>query len=127
MKRAALLILMLFAGALMAQSRYVGTMTYGSYTLDKIEATMTVRDGKASISLYRVKFARMMPVRIDMDLKGVPAHSGTLGAKRVVPTSKGKPKEDYDIRDLSGTYSQGTLRISGTMNGKRFTYSGKAK
>ena len=97
-------LLMVLAMAAQAQ-RYVGTMTIGNYTQQKVTVDLSARTGgKAAIVMYGVKFSKMMPVKLDVAIEPVAkGENGTLRADEVVPTAKQKPYEKFTVRQLRGT------------------------
>lgn len=128
MKKASLLVLgiALLLAAAPAGAQYVGTMAIGSYADHNVEATLRVSGQQATLTLHRVKFARMMPVRVDMQLSGLRVQGDSVLAARVVPMSKGKPYEKYLVTVLRGRCSAGHLTLRATMGGKPWSYDGRA-
>lgn len=112
-------------GGRLAAQEYVGTMTYGDYRLENVRATLDVRDGQATLTLYRIKFSRMMPVRVDATLAGISVVGDSLTARRIVPTADGKPYPKYAVTGLRGSYTPQRASGSATMNGRPFSYSGR--
>ena len=109
MKKASLLALgiALLLAAAPVSAQYVGKMSLGSYADRNVEATLRVSGQQATLTLHRVKFARMMPVRIDMQLQGLQVQGDSVMAARVVPSAKGKPYEKYLVEGLRGRFAAG--------------------
>lgn len=105
---------------------YVGTMTVDGYRREnvKVKLKKTEKEGLV-LTMYRVKFARLMPVKIDFDIPQMKLENGRLTADGVVPVSKGKRYEKYTIHNLSGAVSDDKLIFYCKMGDKPFSFSGK--
>ena len=97
MKRDPLLVLFLLclsAKSLQAQT-FVGTMTVGNYI--KNDVTVQVQPSSSqdlvSITLFGVKFAKLMPVKLDVKIDSVLKKDNLLTGDNIVPTNKGKQYE----------------------------------
>ena len=117
------------AAALAAGAQtYVGTMTIGDYTQRGVEVTLTQKQGgSASALMHRVKFARMMPVRLDVELKPLRLADGRLAADSLVPTAGNKSYEKFTVRRLAGTSDASALRFKCRMGKKELAFDGKKK
>lgn len=105
---------------------YVGTMTVDGYRRENVRVTLkkTEKEGIV-LTMYRVKFARLMPVKIDFDIPRMKLEGGRLTADGVVPVSDGKRYEKYTIRNLDGTADSKQLSFTGKMGDKPFSFTGK--
>ena len=123
--RLILLLLMAFGIGVSAQT-YVGTMTVDGYSREKVKVTLkkTDKDGVV-LTMYKVKFARLMPVKIDFDIPQMQLENGRLTADGVVPVSKGKRYEKYTIYRLSGTADGKQISFTCKMGNKPFSFKGQ--
>lgn len=119
-----LLLAMLAFGLAAPAQTYVGSMTTDSYTRRDVTARLQRQGDRATILIFNTKFARMMPVKVDVEIPEVVVDSTALRCRQVVPTSNGKPYPKYTVRNLRGTADGRSLRFSCTMGGKQVTYSG---
>lgn len=126
MKQILLLICLLTLGFSPSAQTYVGTMMVDGYTRKDIKVTLkkTEKEGIV-LTMYRVKFARLMPVKIDFDIPQMRLEKDKLTAEGVVPVSKGKRYEKYTIRRLCGTADSKQISFSCTMGDKPFSFKGK--
>jgi len=122
-------ILILLAFGLVASSQtYIGTLTVGNYTQENVEVKLTkAPNGSVTATLYHVKFARMMPVRLDVSIPSL-TYSGTqLQGDIIIPTAKGKKYEKYLVRKLAGTVDVQRIAFGCHMGKKMLTYEGTRK
>ncbi len=107
---------------------YVGTMTVDGYKRENVKVTLkkTEKEGIV-LTMYRVKFARLMPVKIDFDIPRLKLEGGRLTADGVVPVSDGKRYEKYTIRNLDGTADSKQISFSCKMGDKPFSFTGQRK
>ena len=126
MKKTLLLLLLLSFGLVVAAQTYVGTMNVDGYKREEVKVTLRKTDaGDYVLTMYRVKFARLMPVKIDFDIPQMKLDNGRLTADGVVPVSDGKRYEKYTIHHLSGAVSDQKLIFQCRMGDKPFSFSGK--
>lgn len=121
-----LILLCFLAFCLCATAQtYIGTMTVDGYKRENVKVMLkkTDKDGVV-LSMYDVKFARMMPVKIDFDIPQMKMSGSRLTADGVVPVSKGKRYEKYAIHRLDGTADSKELSFSCTMGDKPFSFKG---
>lgn len=105
---------------------YVGTMTVDGYTRKEVKVTLKKSEKEGIVlTMYRVKFARMMPVKIDFDIPQMKLEGSRLTADGVVPVSKGKRYEKYTIHRLDGKADSKEISFSCTMGDKPFSFKGK--
>lgn len=126
MKKTLLLLLLLSFGLVVAAQTYVGTMNVDGYKREEVKVTLRKTDaGDYVLTMYRVKFARLMPVKIDFDIPQMKLDNGRLTADDVVPVSKGKRYEKYTIHNLTGAASSNALVFTCKMGDKPFSFTGK--
>lgn len=105
---------------------YVGTMTVDGYTRENVKVTLKKSEKEGIVlTMYKVKFARMMPVKIDFDIPQMKLEGSRLTADGVVPVSKGKRYEKYTIRRLNGTADDKAIAFTCMMGDKPFAFKGK--
>ena len=119
-----LLLAMLAFGLAAPAQTYVGSMTTDGYTRRDVTARLQRQGDRATILIFNTKFARMMPVKVDVEIPEVVVDSTALRCRQVVPTSNGKPYPKYTVRNLRGTADGRSLRFSCTMGDKQVTYTG---
>ena len=125
MKNILFFILMAISLATSAQT-YVGTMTVDGYTRENVKVTLKKSEKEGIVlTMYKVKFARMMPVKIDFDIPQMKLEGSRLTADGAVPVSKGKRYEKYTIRRLNGTADDKAIAFTCMMGDKPFTFKGK--
>ena len=118
-------ILMAISLATSAQT-YVGTMTVDGYTRENVKVTLKRSEKEGIVlTMYKVKFARMMPVKIDFDIPQMKLEGSRLTADGAVPVSKGKRYEKYTIRRLNGTADDKAIAFTCMMGDKPFAFKGK--
>ncbi len=126
--------------------RYVGTMTIGNYERSNVEAVVKTNGTVADVLLYDVKFARMMPVRIDVvipmlamlkpqrpDGNAEPQDAAIrrtyhihaiITGDNITPLSKDKPYPKYQIRQFHGRQDAGRFAFTATIGSKPVSYKG---
>ncbi len=125
MKNILFFILMAISLATSAQT-YVGTMTVDGYTRENVMVTLKKLEKEGIVlTMYKVKFARMMPVKIDFDIPQMKLEGSRLTADGAVPVSKGKRYEKYTIRRLNGTADDKAIAFTCMMGDKPFAFKGK--
>ena len=107
---------------------YMGTMRMGSgYTLENVHVSM---GEKGCITLYHVKFARLMPVRVDVVIPDVKKRKDgertILSGDNIIPTLKGKPYPNRTITKLHGQADVQYITFRCLLGDKEMQYSGKA-
>ena len=127
MRGIGVLIGLLF-GISVCAAEYDGTMRMGSgYTLEKVRVKW---DEHGSITLYHVKFARLMPVRVDVVIPQVQAliDSGqtVLSGDNIVPTVNEKAYPDRIITNLHGQADMQTISFRCLFGGKEMRFDGKS-
>lgn len=126
MKKTLLLLCLLAFGFYAGAQTYIGTMTVDGYTRENVKVILkkTEKEGLV-LTMYKVKFARMMPVKIDFDIPQLKLEGSRLTADGVVPVSKGKRYEKYTIHRLSGTVDGKEISFNCLMGDKPFSFKGK--
>ena len=107
---------------------YIGTMRMGSgYALENVRVSM---DEKGSITLYHVKFARLMPVRVDVVIPHVKKQKDgertILSGDNIIPTVKGKLYPNRKITKLHGQADVQFITFRCLFGDKEMQYSGMA-
>ena len=133
MKRVITLLFALMLGmALQAQS-FVGNMSIATFQQKNITCTLKVdAQGRGTLVMQRVKFAKMMPVRVDMSIAGLTVKKDrdgnlTLTGTDIVPTAGEKSYPKKTVTNFHGTLRGGTLTANFTMSEKKVTFTGKQK
>ncbi len=133
MKRVITLLFALMLGmALQAQS-FVGNMSIATFQQKNITCTLKVdAQGRGTLVLQRVKYAKMMPVRVDMSIAGLTVKKDrdgnlTLTGTDIVPTAGEKSYPKKTVTNFHGTLRGGTLTANFTMSEKKVTFTGKQK
>jgi len=104
-------------------TEYVGTMSLASgYTLDNVHVSL---DEQGNMTLYSVKFARMMPVRVDVLIPQVTCNNERISGENIIPSVSGKPHPDRIVTQLQGTANKQALDFRCLMGGKEMHYKGK--
>lgn len=133
MKKIATLLFALVLGIVLQAQTFVGNMNIASFGQKNITCTLTAdAQGHATLVMQRVKFAKMMPVRVDMTVSGLTAKKDAAGnlilsGTDIVPTAGSKSYPKKTITHFRGTVQGGTLSTTFTMSGKKVTYTGKQK
>ena len=133
MKKTATLLFALVLGIVLQAQTFVGNMNIASFGQKNITCALTVDgQGHATLVMQRVKFAKMMPVRVDMTVSGLTAKKDASGnlilsGTDIVPTAGSKSYPKKTITHFRGTVQGGTLSTTFTMSGKKVTYTGKQK
>ena len=106
---------------------FTGTMTVGDYTRENTKVRLQQKtDGTITLTMYHVKFARMMPVTLDISLSPLVPADGLLKGNDIVPISGGKPYEKYTVRDFTGKTSGGKFSFSCMMGGRKLVFNGSS-
>ena len=124
-KRLAVLLLGWLFSLSVCAAEYVGTMQMASgYTLDDVRVSI---DEKGCLTMYRVKFARLMPLRVDVVISPVKQENGKLSGDSIIPTVNNKPYPDKVVTKLKGTVSSNSISFSCLFGGKGMQYKGQKK
>lgn len=125
MRRIFLLIVMSFLLPTVTAQTFVGTMTIGNYTQKNTRVLLKPeRNGHYVLIMYDVKFAYLMPVRLNIELSPITVQRGRMQGDGIIPTVKGKLYEKHKVRNFSGTVSSDQLNFSCTMGTKKLLYKG---
>ncbi|MBP3253433.1 MAG: hypothetical protein IJ250_03690 [Bacteroidales bacterium] len=110
-------------------TKFKGTMTVGDYTRKNVVIEVKEHGNKADGTIYRAKFARLMPIKVDADIKNlnrtVQADKIFLSGNNLIPYVKGQAKEKYMITGFNGVIHNGELSITTRFGEKKVTYKGK--
>lgn len=122
-------IFIFLAAAMMATgvtaTEYIGSMQMASgYTLDDVRVSI---DEQGNMTLYRVKFARMMPVRVDVVIPQINCDNGHINGESIIPLMNNKQKPERIITNLHGTADKQSIDFTCLIGGKEMHYNGTAK
>ena len=106
-----------------------GTMTLGDYTRENVTVQLQPMSQHDSytLTLFGVKFARMMPVKLDVELAPIAIKNNQLDGDNIVPTNKTKRYEKHLVRHLKGSKQNGILSFTCLMGSNKLTYNGTLK
>ena len=133
MKRVITLLFALMLGMAMQAQTFVGNMSIATFQQKNITCTLKVdAQGRGTLVIQRVKFAKMMPVRVDMSIADLTVKKDrdgnlTLTGTDIVPTAGEKSYPKKTITNFHGTLRGGTLTANFTMSEKKVTFTGKQK
>ena len=121
------LTMALMAMVATAQS-YVGTMEVNGYTRKEVVVQLAkTKQGELVLKMFNVKFARLMPVKVDVDIPGITLNGSRLQGNNIIPSSKGKPYERYRVTKLDGKADSQQISFTCMMGDKPVKFSGKRK
>ena len=101
---------------------YTGTMTVGEgYTMHDVHVTLQA-DG--TLTLYRVKFARMMPIRVDVTIPNLSIHEGQVTGDSIVPMVGDKSHPSRMMTSMHGSYTNSHIRFDCLFGGKPLRFDG---
>lgn len=116
------------------KSCYVGTMNVDQndgtmYTQRDVEVDYELYgDDKLNFVMYNVKFAKGMPLKLDMVVEGVSytEEDGayTLSGEGIVPYAMGGPFEKFTLTRLVGTITDNKMTLSFLCGEYPVTYEG---
>lgn len=125
MRRIFILITAAIMSIGMMAAEYVGTMQMaGGFTLKEVRVSL---DEQGNITMYNVKFARLMPVRVDVRIPGVKRQQGQLSGDKIIPYVGSKPQPKRIVTHLRGTANKQMLSFRCEFGGKEMQFQGKAK
>jgi hypothetical protein len=109
----------------MMAAEYVGTMQMaGGFTLKEVHVTL---DAQGNLTMHNVKFALLMPVRVDVLIPKVKRKNDRLTCEIATPYVDDKPQPKRVVTNLHGTITPQILSFSCQFGGKQMHYQGKAK
>ncbi|MBR1766842.1 MAG: hypothetical protein IJ745_07415 [Bacteroidales bacterium] len=127
-KRLSLFLSMLLIGLVAAAQTYVGTMEVDGYTRKNVEARLVrTAQGDIELRMYSVKFARLMPVKVDLEIPRLSLDGTRLSGSNIIPTSKGKPYEKYKVTRFNGTADTEKISFSCLLGDKPMKFTGGRK
>lgn len=128
MKRILFAAALMLMGLAVSAQTFVGTMKVGDYTRKDVTVKMTVKGDTATITMYHVKFARMMPVKVNFQIPDIritaTQQRNLLECHNIVPLGNGKKYPEYTVRKLNGAVTSAVLSFTCTMDEKTIVYSG---
>ena len=122
-----------------ADGVFYGRLTVGSYTQDNVGISVTVvSDSTVDVFFNDVKFAALMPVKVDINVKGVPftkyGDALSFSAIDIDPymNKEPDPQPEYRFSTISGVVEGNELLLEAKMSehlkpsraGKTFSYRG---
>ena len=116
------------------QADYVGTLTVEATTGTVVNAEARVdflpyQDGAAELTLYEVKFAPGMPMRLDVVVPGIDLTSTPekviLSCDEAIPIALGVEFPNYKVTELQGEIVGDKLTFSLKFGGIPTTYVGE--
>ena len=110
-------------------AEYVGTMQMASgYTLSDVRVRL---DEQGNLTLFRVKFARMMPVRVDVVLPSLTLRQDgsaiVFSGDSIIPMLNDRPKPDRLATQLQGKADSSSIAFHCLLGGKAMQFKGKKK
>ena len=121
MKKILMLLALAFALASASAQTYTGTTQHNV----KVDVQRQ-NDSTVALTLRHVKFARLMPVRLDVRIAPVRLSAAeSLHADGAVPTAKGKSYEKYTVRRLTGHHAAAETSFTCQMGTKKMRFSGR--
>ena len=115
------------------QKCYKGTMVVDQndgtfYTQEDVEVDFEIKDGKLNFVMYQVKFAKGMPLKLDMVVEGADYVDNdgtyTISGDDIVPYAMGGPFEKFTITELKGTITDTTYTMKFMCGEYPVTYEG---
>lgn len=115
------------------QKCYKGTMVVDQndgtfYTQEDVEVDFEIKDGKLNFVMYQVKFAKGMPLKLDMVVEGADYvdndGSYTISGDGIVPYAMGGPFEKFTITGLEGTITDTEFEMEFMCGEYPVTYAG---
>jgi len=127
MKKKLIVLLNLLFCLSLSATEYVGTLRMASgYTLSDVRVSL---DEQGNLTLYRVKFSRMMPVRVDVVLPNVTLREDStttvILGDNIIPTMNGKPKPERIATQLQGNVDGSSVVFHCLLGGKGMQFQGK--
>ena len=113
---------------------YIGTMTVDQndgtfYTQEDVEVDYEIIDGKLNFVMYDVKFAKAMPLKLNMVVEGVDCLGAignyVLAGNGIVPYAMGGPFEKFTITELVGAITNNSMTLSFKCGEYPVTYEGR--
>lgn len=115
------------------QKCYKGTMVVDQndgtfYTQEDVEVDYEIKDGKLNFVMYQVKFAKGMPLKLDMVVEGADYVDNdgnyTISGDGIVPYAMGGPFEKFTITNLNGTITDTEFEMEFMCGEYPVTYAG---
>ena len=115
------------------QKCYKGTMVVDQndgtfYTQEDVEVDFEIKDGKLNFVMCQVKFAKGMPLKLDMVVEGADYvdndGSYTISGDGIIPYAMGGPFEKFTITKLNGTITDTEFEMEFMCGEYPVTYAG---
>ena len=124
MKTSSVIIGLLLSLSLCA-TEYVGSLQMANgYSLDNVRVNI---DKQGNLTLYRVKFARMMPVRVDVLIPHLTRSNHHVKGDNIIPLVNGKQYPKRIVTNLHGSVDDKSLHVRCLLGGKEMQYKGTRK
>lgn len=130
--RSPLLILLIWS--LMTKGLiFTGTMVVrpeSPFVIENMQVTVDEANshGETTIHLHKVKFSKMMPVRLNIDIPHVKVtRNGSIQSFQgndIVPQKGGKPYHSRIVKNLTGTLDRNRLKLALTIGDAPIRYDG---
>lgn len=133
MKKYITILIALMLGMALQAQNFVGNMSIASFQQKNVTCTLKVdAQGHGTLVMQKVKFAKMMPVRVNMSIAGLTVKKDKNGnlvitGNNIVPTAGDKSYPKKTVTNFRGTVQDGTLTANFMMSEKKVTFSGKQK
>ncbi|MBR1549565.1 MAG: hypothetical protein IJ634_02900 [Bacteroidales bacterium] len=125
-KKFLLTLLLLILGLAATAQSYNGNMEIDGYTRKNVDLRLArTPQGTIVLYMYNVKFARLMPVKVDMEIPGLTLNDGRLQGNGIIPTSKGKPYEKYRVTRFDGNADTEKITFTCLLGDKQMKFSGR--
>ena len=109
---------------------YIGELTTNGYTYKNAKMELSEKGATVTLMMRHVKFAKLMPVKVDVEVKGLTANKQqgvvSLNGNNIIPLSNGKPHANRTIHDFKGIADATILTFKCKMGDKRVSFSGQA-
>lgn len=137
MKKLLLILLFSFFGSFPEATDYYGTLTMNpnttkEYSLENIRVTLLPdnENNKATLVLHRVKFSRMMPVRVNVRIPDVTTSFSNgklaLSGNGIVPVNGANEHLERMVTNLGGSAVECQLSFKMKMGGIPMVYKGRS-
>lgn len=120
-----LLLAMLILSPILAMAtEYVGTIRVGNnLRFEKVRVEVKQTDhSHIEIFIHRIKFHKLMPVRVNMAIPNVQKQGHDISTSYTVPTLYGKEYERKTVRNLRGQISDKCMWFRATIGGSEVMF-----
>ncbi len=116
-------------GLIAQTTRYKGKMVVGNYTRNDVVLELRENGDKADGTIFNTKFAWLMPVTVDADIRGlsrtVSGEKVFISGNNLIPYVKNQPKEKYKVTYFNGVKIKDSFTLTTYFGKKKVTYNGK--